>query len=456
MSFSKNNEWPSTGDSPLLSVPPKSSPFLVYASIYLSIIIIFNVEIRSIGYASIVPDIKIFPDFWLTDIGFILPLIVLKISNLKIISRPIPIAIAFISSYGLLIAVLRNNSVQSMGYDIWTLVAFFSGYAVILVIKKTSDVLKVVVNIEIFLTFAATAIIIFLPEAGILSSLGGRLTHPASFILLETPIILISTILIFTFYYRNKSLNIKAWLCGLILLVDATIIMQTRSMFITVGIGILLAIVSSYAIRRSDLHYKGNNFIYVSILFICIALVLNLVIRRKATSIDSFVSRVKSGISYYNDPSISIRFAEVTTVLSKMKIEDHLIGMGLNPASELVDNQSFEYNNMHIGIFNIWWRFGIITFIIVNILILRKGLNWLIAVFVVNKRVNQRIERVVILISAPSLIIAYIISLTSGGWSASFSFGLGIALGIYSRLIKSVSLDTAKQLIKRNKSRDAT
>jgi hypothetical protein len=426
--------------APMLPLVQKNSSLPARIIVYLSLIILFNVEIRSIGQLGVVPDIGIIPKFWLSDIGLLLPLIWVKIKNIKLVNGPMLIAIFLISFYGLIIAVIRNNPFYYIGQDLRTILAFFSGFATILMIKGMRNALKVVINMELILSLAATATIIFLPGVG-RASVFERLTHPGAFIMSTMPLIIFSTAIIFAKISNIKALILKSWLCGLILLIDAAILTQTRSMFIAVSFGIVLAIVSSYATRESYHIHKRPYLAFNNVILIGFVITIGIIFHIQAPNLKNFIVRLESGTHYYNDVGMKVRLEEIPAAIGKMTVQDHIFGMGLNPVSELMDFRGFNYNIVHIGILNIWWRFGILIFITVNLLIIRTLVSWINTLLRTKKRLDQRIKRVTILICTPSLIVAYIISLTSGGWSSSFTYGLGIAYGIYTKVRREVFLE---------------
>ncbi len=432
------------GQAIVLSAKTNNSNLIAQIIVYLSLFALFNAQIRSIGHLSVVSDISLFPRFWLSDIGLLLPIIYLKIRNIKFLKGPVLKAIVLISLYGVFIAILRNNPLNSMGHDFRTIIAFFSGFSTILIMKDIkADIFKVVIHIELILTIAATAVTMFLPGAEQVASYE-RLTHPSAFILSDMPLIVFSTAILLASFSGKRTLIVKSWLCALLLIINAALITQTRSMALAVSIGIFFTLVSLYFIRESANISKRNYFASNNIILIFIIIILVAIFLNKTLNLNNFIERLQSGIHYYDDVGVKIRLDEIPSVFSKMTVQQHIFGMGLNPPSELVDYRGFEYNNIHIGIFNIWWRFGIVTFIFVNIIIIRALVSWLFILLRKDKRSDLRTERMAKILCTPSLLIAYTIALTSGGWSPSFTYGLGIALGIYSKLSRAASFSNMK------------
>jgi hypothetical protein len=419
----------------ILAVNPRHSNIAAQVIGYLSLIILFNTQIRSIGQINVVSDISLYPRFWLSDIGLFLPIIYLKIRRQKLFTRPILKAVLIVGSYGLVVAITRNNPLYSMGHDIRTIIGLFSGFATIWILMDIdNDILRTIIHIELILALAATAITMSLPGAGQVASYE-RLTHPSAFILSDVPLILFSMTIIYASAVGKKVLMVESWACAILLFVNAAIITQTRSMAVAVSVGIFAASITIYlnsGASRNRRKYFTLNSAILALVILC-GLYISFT---KSLNIDSFIGRLQSGIRYFNDIGVKTRLDELPAVFDNMTVQQHIFGMGLNPPSDLTDYQGYDYNNLHIGIFNIWWRFGIIIFIVINILIIRALLKWIITLLKENKR---KIGSLAIIICAPSLLVAYTIALTSGGWSPSFTYGVGIALGVYSKISRQAS-----------------
>jgi hypothetical protein len=147
-----------------------------------------------------------------------------------------------------------------------------------------------------------------------------------------------------------------------------------------------------------------------------------------------FLLRMVNAYEFQYDGGIGPRLEEVPLVYGSMDIFDHVFGMGFNPVSPLIDSWGSSYNNMHVGILNIWWRFGLPVFLWVLYLFARllliyyKSLKY-ICIKSLWSKVNN--ETFATIICAPGVITIFIISGMSGGWGISTMISLGILWGIY-------------------------
>ena len=150
-----------------------------------------------------------------------------------------------------------------------------------------------------------------------------------------------------------------------------------------------------------------------------------------------FLLRMVNVSEFQEDGGIAPRLEEVPQVFGSMDIFDHIFGMGFNPVSPLIDWKGNSYNNTHVGILNIWWRFGFPIFLGVIYLFIRllikyfKSLKYLFTKSLWNKVNNETFATI---ICAPGVITIFIISCMSGGWGISTTIPLGMLWGVYRKM----------------------
>jgi hypothetical protein len=121
---------------------------------------------------------------------------------------------------------------------------------------------------------------------------------------------------------------------------------------------------------------------------------------------------------------------------------DHLIGLGLGPTPH-VNYLGVPVLALHVGLLNVWWRFGV-----VGLLVLLAGIGRLAARWRdVRRRLSTGGRRgvgdVATLVIAPGILCLAAQAMISGGWSITSMLGTGLAWGGYRLLADERVLATA-------------
>lgn len=152
------------------------------------------------------------------------------------------------------------------------------------------------------------------------------------------------------------------------------------------------------------------------------------------SNVEAFIQRTESYSDYSKDENMSYRAIEAKTVFESMDPLDLLTGIGIGPDSPLHGEKGENYASLHIGILNIWWRFGIIPFLFTIATVIKLFILWLKAIFncyCYYEHKELPIHDLSIIICAPGFFSLIIISVMSGGWAVSSLLPVGILFGIY-------------------------
>ena len=293
-------------------------------------------------------------------------------------NRLLPFFIFFFF-YGIFIWFARGNPLSGLGEDLRVCFSLFTGLSLGYLLPNTKKTLAASLAIT-FAAFLLMAVLILfmLPGADFMSSFT-RTTHSSAFILLGIPVVFIAPSMIFSTLLLDRRLIVISWLSGGIFLIVSIVILQTRTLFLTIMLGILLAIITVFIVS----FYFGKGPAKREISKTATRMIIGLFIL-----IVSFLFYWKEGLSHFSsrmhditlferDGGIGPRLAEWPAVLGRMNLLDHVIGMGFNPVSSLIDFKGNSYNTIHIGVVNIWWRLGFLVFLVIIYLFIRLLTKWL-------------------------------------------------------------------------------
>lgn len=417
--------------------------------IIVSLILIFEVEIRSIGTLEIdmaeSTELLSISLLRISIFGFLLPIIfafILGNLNAMVFDDNLFILLASCFIYGILNFFIRNNSFSGFGGDILVYFGIFTGLSLGALLPSQQNSIAAGLTLTSAIpTLLATVLLFSIPGADFLTSFS-RTTHPSAFILLGLPLSLTAPSMIYSILLRNVKWIAIAWLSAGLFLVIEISILQTRSHTISVIYSIIIAVITSL-VTSSYINKKPNkpNFSKnVAIVIVAFLLLVIIALYISRGNLFLFLLRMVNVYEFQADGGIATRLEEVPLVFGSMDFFDHIFGMGFNPVSPLIDWRGNPYNNTHVGILNIWWRFGFPVFLGVIYLFVRllikyfKSLRCYVSYRFKNKITNETFATI---ICAPGVISIFIISCMSGGWGISTTVPLGLLWGVYMKMVNN-------------------
>jgi hypothetical protein len=398
---------------------------------FISLICLFEAEIRSIGLSERVEQISLLPHFWLSDLGLIIPIIFVILpgrigSMLK--HRFVHYYLIFFCLYGFILFLLRGNPISLIGFDIRMCIAFVTGLSLIAILPKRhltiGFAISVVSAAAVLLSFYS---LVMFPDINIIGT-NERISTSYSFIFLSVPLVLIGPSLIYSFFTKNRILILLLWLTAVVLLMESILILQTRSLVIALLSMFVFVFVAGYRMHS----WVRNRYKFVmGTVCLCVLVVL-VPIYYNWGAFGSFLARL-SGTGG-DDVSTLYRIYEVSSVFEAMNFWDHLFGMGFGVISPSVDMQGDVYSSLHIGILNIWWRFGLVGTVFWFSFFCGAFAAWIKALGFFHKKNVIRGEvgrRFAVIMCAPGLFTLVVVSMFSGGWSPNNFIALGMLLGVF-------------------------
>ena len=416
----------------------KSSGKLWIVVWIVSFLLIFEAPIRSIGKTIHVylPSQKVISLFSLSDVGLLFPLLILLMTsklNSKMIGKRRLLLILLVFVYGLLIALLRSNQIHDIAYDLRLFVALLSGLALAATVgnrpSKFGMAICVVSGVSMLFILIS---LFFIPDFNIWNQ-SSRLSSLAIFMLVGIPLMFFAPCIAFSTYVQKRRLQILSWLVAGLLLFVSTLFLQTRSLVITIIIVLLIASVAAVS-----LHNKRSNKLFAA--FFCLIVLMTIfisVVYFYKGKFDSFISRTDSAIRYTEDANIMWRFSEAELVMQSLDYADYIFGMGLGPSSPLFTATGNPTFVLHIGILNIWWRFGFAVFVwvvLMSVNLFRKWVATIFWLFSSKKTSHFTKSSLATVICAPGVFCLMIISLISGGWDIISMLSLGLIWGFHRSL----------------------
>lgn len=425
------------------SYPRSKNGHYLWTVVWLvSLIFVFEGEVRSIGLLEPVLPINLLPGLWLSDIGLLFPILFsMPFIVLNIFLRIRLVNYLLVScAYGMVLFFLHNNSFAGLGNDLRTCVAFFTGLSLVYLMPNDYKKILTLMNI---ISLIIVLIIIFhllaIPDYNIIDN--ERITSPSAFTLIGIPLTLIAPIIIIsTFSGDRKNITIS-WVTFLLLVTLSVLIMKTRSLLIAEMVA-FLTVIFAIAYSASFLKHKKdskNIIMHFEILLILISVVVTTILISQAENFNLFKERF---VNFEDDVNFIWRQIEVLAVYQTMSLRDLIFGMGFNPPSPLFAADKGEsYNALHIGILNMWWRFGFIVFMAWMILYIRLVINWINSLRSLKNnaygiRIDQR--KIAIIMCAPGVFTIVSLSFLSGGWSLHAFLPLGILLGMHDAIIHEI------------------
>ena len=334
---------------------------------FISLILIFDVEIRSIGHPEVDPVAPILflsiPAAKIAYFGLLLPIFAFALlveDRSDYVKGGLLFYLLGATIYGTLMSIIRQNEFfPYAAADLLVCLSLFTGLCLGALLPNTLKKISAVISLtSLSATMIAAAILFSLPDADFFSSFT-RITHPSAFILLGFPLVLTAPSMIIATLTRSWIVMAISWANAGIFIIIAAFITQTRSLAIAVFFSIILSIVTIAILSENNEYHsaksKSHNKWGAIVLFLLVISALYLL----KDNWEAFLSRMQSALNPIEDGGIAPRLEEVPTVLGGMNIQDHVAGMGFGPALILTDWRGDPHNTMHIGMFNIWWRLGL-------------------------------------------------------------------------------------------------
>lgn len=403
-----------------------------------SLICIYEIELRSIVTVHPVDPINLLPSFWLSDFGLLFPIIIALLAgilNSRILSTRVIKYFSASCIYGLILFFLHKNSFSGLGVDLRTCFALFSGLSLVYLMPKDYKTILTLINI----ISCTIVLIIFIhlmtiPDFSLINY--DRITTYSAFTLIGIPLTLIGPIILISVFLEHRLNLIISILTFITLIAMSSIVMQTRSLFIAEIITLMIIIISVRAYHRLVKHKKDHQSItaYIVILVILCSVALVYIFLNQTENVYEFLIRftfMEEDINYI------WRRVEVLQVIERMSFLDLITGMGFNPPSSLITFEKgifYNYNVLHIGILNVWWRFGFVVFLAWIILFIRLLKKWIFTIRYLRNTIDQLKfyrQKIAFVMCAPGVITVVCMSFLSGGWSIHIFLPLGILLGLY-------------------------
>lgn len=392
---------------------------------FVSLFFIYFEELLAFGKVSLPKPTSILPGLYINDIGLIIPVFFFLIEQKKILSKIVSyifLGLSLTFLFGFFISFLYSKSFSNQGPDLRVYFAFVSGFTLIFNLKI--GVSKIVSSLNLLLTLLNIIILFqFLLLPSIDSWVYDRVSSESIYNLIGASVILLPSLFLFTKSYGSKK-NLSLTIINVLFLLLATILLlKTRSILINF---IIIYFFIHLTNKKYNFQYerkKSKSLIFQNLFYGGILLLIFLLNNSESTNL--FVNRMQSISNSEDDINIQFRLLEPVIVFGNANFYQLLFGFGINPPPVLVSEIGENYNSMHIGILNIVWRFGILISLIWFSFYLKYLYTWYLA-----KGPNFK----ALLISSPSILAYFLVSLSSGGWGIYAFLYLGIVLGIYYKI----------------------
>ena len=413
-----------------------------------TLLLIFEPDLRSIGLSqrAMPTSVGLIQGFWLPDLGLLLPIIAVFLGGrgASLFRGKIMRWIIGLALYGAAIAVLRGNQFSPFAYDLRICIALVTGLALVECAPKRrrqlTDALVAVCSIGIFLS---CIVLLEMPKWGTALLGGERITAESTFLLIGVPIVLLGPTLVLATTEGLRILALVTWIAAAVLLMEVMILLQTRSLAVSIVLSLVLARGATAAVmgarnrirqaaRERPMIGRGTA---LALTIISAALVVD-----RSEAFLAFLDRMSSGVHLAKDTTWLIRAAEVAQVFGSMGPTGHLTGMGLGPLPP-VDFFGQPVFALHVGVLNVWWRFGVIGFLLLLWSMQRFTKLWLAARRRLLSGTGQSSKDVALVVVGPGVLALAAQAFISGGWAITSMLALGIAWGVYRSLAETAPFE---------------
>jgi hypothetical protein len=172
-------------------------------------------------------------------------------------------------------------------------------------------------------------------------------------------------------------------------------------------------------------------------LFITVIIISILAVFVMSENITNLTARSGAVGDIRNEDNVFARSDELVKLFQQMDIGQYITGVGVGHDYSVRTVTGDLTSILHIGVFNIWWRFGGVIFCYSIFILLRLIFSWFRSLRLLRKNkistidINQAIAYVS---CAPGFFTLAILSFMSGGWAISAFLTLGILWGIFLKL----------------------
>jgi hypothetical protein len=350
--------------------------------------------------------------------------------NSKIMSSRFIFWFLAIFLYGSTLGLVNNGITIYWRYDATVFVAFFAGIALIEVLPKKLPLITITIVVCLWVSMIATVVGLNNAENIELLEEGVRITSYESFVASYAVICLTAPAWILVRITSGPVLRALVQLSVIAITGLATFVLQTYSYLISMIIAILLAIMGTHCVARTEkINKKVTSYTWaiLSVTIIICAIVIRLLMPIIELQWNSIIGRSQG---FSSSVSVDNRIKETKEAIGAMSNFEHITGRGYGGivAYTNVDDS----RNLHLAIFNVWTRFGIVVFIFIMLYVLRNVFYYFYLCLVkpIRKFVSGQSTDIGILVYTSGLLSLATIASISGGWSPIVGLCLGILFGL--------------------------
>lgn len=403
----------------------------------LSPLLIFEAAIRSLSRNDLLPQTGILPGLWFSDLGIILPILAyIRLKGFRFLKSKVIFALALVTGYGLCVAIINNNHAPSIVADIRIITCFLSGYCLIYIVPGRSVIIMRSLMVLSCIVFSLSIYSIMMSERFQFNIQSVRITSVAAFILLGLAITLISPVLAWIVCHRKGFVEYSYLLLFIVFFAFSVLIMQTRSLAGTLLLAVSLSIISATWLRRMNVLAFDFNKYSMKIGYSVVAIGAIFILFTEIHQIGAFYTNITADREY----NWTERMNEVEVSYRSLSTLDILTGKGLGPVAVYYNKRDEEVGTFHIGIFNIFYRFGVLVFAAMLYFLIKMILQWLYIVLLIRSRKGYGTsQKAAIILCGPGLFTVVFISFISGGWSQSSLLSLGMLYGFYTVISRELN-----------------
>lgn len=409
-----------------------------------SLLFIFEAQIPNTLAFFDGPEINLLFGVWPADIGLMLPILIVLVSRRLrsiIIGNKGLMTYLLVVSYGVALGLIKDNWFSALTADLRTSLGLISGLCLVAMAPKEPKLISRGIVMVVVITVLLSAWIIF--TSPMMFSLPSDLygvTESSAFIIIGLALCLMGPAMILPNLMGQRFMMCISWMSVGSLLLFSVIVMRTRTLSFTIALTVLMAVMGTVGLgvptRKNGREKKGNKFgLRWIIIFL---LIIGGVFFWQRMEIEKFVSRLEIVGNVEEDVNWIARMEEINRALETMEgVVDHLTGTGFGVQTTAPDSYGDITYSLHIGILNLWWKLGVLSFLILVVLILILGFQYVKCLWKQFSRSadgqDQKKARALVICAPGALTLAFT-SFFSGGWNISPMISVGILWGVYRKL----------------------
>ncbi len=444
----RNVRTPIVGSRSALSarVQPAEVPHLLLWGIVwaASVLMIFEPQIRNaLGDQSEQLSTSLLPGVWLSDIGLLLPIILVVFSpRLKalLMSRRLLGIYGLVVTYGVIWGLMRGNFFSAVMAEVRISLALVTGLCLVLLApQRPQSLARGMIGVSLAAVCVSILAISTSSTYTQLTAVIG-VSDPVYFIVISVALCLLAPSIILAHVIGSRTLILAAWFNVGLALVSAVIVAITRTLSYTLILSVVLAMVGVVVLLYATKQKRRLKWLGAWLLVL--ALAAGLAISAQQAQFEAFWTRVQMQ-GTEADINWLTRVNEAQDALNTMTFADQLIGQGFGTQSPVRAITGETVYILHIGILNVWWRLGLPAFVVFGWLLLRFGQEYFSSLIQALKfRLSSKVRAMII--CAPGVWALLMTFLVSGGWSVAAMLSLGILWGVYNCL-KSLEMNRLSQ-----------